>query len=100
MGLLTRNLVTLLLIAVMAMPTVSSPALRHSHADGDKSHRYGIPTVERHGHSHSSRHSHHADAATAKHSHDDRVSDSAQSPVEHLHVFWLGIQSSLPSSVR
>ena len=95
MRFLARNLVTLLLIVVMAMPAVSSPALRHSHADGDKSHRHGVETVERHGHSHTHDP---ANAAKAKHSHGERVSDSAQSPVEHLHVFWFGFQTSMPLS--
>lgn len=106
MRLLARNLTTLLLIAVMTVPPVSSPALRHRHADGDKSHRHGAASTERHGHSHthglrhshSPRHRHSADATKAKYSHDDRASHSAQSPVEHLHVFWLGFQSSLPLS--
>ena len=92
MRLLGRKLVTLLLVVVMAMPAVSSPALRHSHADGDKSHQHGVESAERHGHSHTHGH---ANATKAKHSHDDRVS---QSPVEHLHVFWFGFQTSLPLS--
>ena len=95
MRLLARNLVTLLLIAVMAMPAVSSPALRHSHADGDKSHQHGVASAERHGHSHTHGH---ANATKAKHSHDDRVSHSPQSPIEHLHVFWFGFQTSMPLS--
>ncbi len=102
MRLLARNLMTLLLIAVMSMPAVSSPALRHSHADGDKSHRHGVAAAERHEHgprhSHSPRHRHSADATKAKHSHDGRASHSAQPPVEHLHVFWFGFQTSLPLS--
>lgn len=102
MRLSARNLSTLLLIAVMAMPAVSSPAVRHRHADGDKPHQHGVASADRHGHSHthgsrhSPRHSHSADATKAKHSHDGRASHSAQSPVEHLHVFWFGFQSSLP----
>lgn len=100
------NLVTLLLITVLVMPVVSSPTLRHSHADGDKSHQHEVESAKRHGHSHShgsrhshaSRHSHRAKATRDKHSHDDRVNHSAQSPVEHLHVFWFGFQSSLPLS--
>ena len=95
MRLLGRKLVTLLLIVVMAMPAVSSPALRHSHADGDKSHQHGVASAERHGHSHTHGH---ANATKAKHSHDDRVSHSAQSPVEHLHVFWFGFETSMPPS--
>lgn len=106
MRLLARNLMTLLLIAVMAMPAVSSPALRHRHVDGDKSHEHDVATAELPGHSHghgsshspSPRDCHSADATTAKHSHDDRVSHSAESPVEHLHVFWFSFQSSLPLS--
>ncbi len=103
MRLLARNLVTLLLIAVMAMPAVSSPALRHRHADGDKSHQHGVATVERSQtsgprHSHSSQHSHRVETVMAKESHDDRATPSANSPVEHLHVFWFGFQSSLPVS--
>ena len=106
MRLSARNLVTLLLIAVMAFPAVSSPALRHSHADGDKSHPHGVASTERHGHSHthgprhshSQRHRHSVDATKAKHSHDNRANHSAQPPVEHLHVFWFGFQSSLPLS--
>lgn len=102
MRLSARNLVTLLLIAVMAMPAVSSPAVRHSHADGDKSHQHGVASAKHHGHSHthgsrhSHRHSHSADATKSKHSQDDRTSHSTQSPVEHLHVFWFGFQTSLP----
>lgn len=96
-----RNLVTLLLIAVMAMPAVSPPALRHRHADGDKSHQHGVATVERSQtsgsrHSHSSQHSHRVETVMAKESHDDRPTPSANSPVEHLHVFWFALQSSLP----
>lgn len=95
-------LMTLLLIAVMAIPAVSPPALRHSHVDGDKSHSHGAASAERHTHgprhSHSPRHRHSADAAKTKHTHDDRVSHSPQSPVEHLHVFWFGFQFSLPLS--
>lgn len=103
MRLFARNLVTLLLIAVMAMPAVSSPALRHSHADGDKSHRHDVASVEDHGHSQSSRHSHRKHShrkhgQTPKHAHEDRANPSAQLPVEHLHVFWWGFQSSLPLS--
>ena len=88
MRLFGRNLVTLLLIAVMAMSAVSSPALRHRHADGDKSHQHGVATVEHH--------SHDTEATTAKHSHEDRSNHSAQLPVEHLHVFCFALQSSLP----
>ena len=99
-----RNLVILLLIAVMEMPVVSPPALRHSHPDGDTSHRYDVATVKLHGHSHAHgpRHSHSSgqghrtEAAKAKHSHDDRASHSAQSPVEHYHVFWFGFEFSMP----
>lgn len=95
-------LMTLLLIAVMAIPAMSPPALRHSHADGDKSHQHGAASAERHTHgprhAHSPRHRHSADAAKTKHTHDDRASQSPQSPVEHLHVFWFGIQFSLPLS--
>ena len=40
-------LMTLLLIAVMAIPAVSPPALRHSHTDGDKSHQHGAASAER-----------------------------------------------------
>ena len=104
MRLFGHKLVTLLLIAVMAMPAVSSPALRHRHADGDKSHQHGVASAERHGHSHahgprhSPRHRHSADATKAKHSHDDRASHLAQSSAEHLHVFWLGFVSSMPLS--
>ena len=102
MRLLGRNLMTLLLIAVMTIPAASSPALRHSHTDGDKSHQHGATSAERHAHgprhSHSSRHRQSADAAQAKHSHGSRPIHSAQSPVEHLHVFWFGFQSSLPLS--
>lgn len=98
MRFLARNLVTLLLIAVMAMPAVSSPALRHRHADGDKSHRHGVETVERDGHSHSAPLSDRVGTTTAKHAHDERVSDSAQLQVEHLHVFWFGFQTSMPLS--
>ncbi len=90
-----RNLVNLLLIAVMVMPALSPPALRHSHPDGDQSHRHGIGTAERHRHSHTHGH---ANATKANHTHDDRVSQSPQSPVEHLHVFWFGFQTSLPLS--
>ena len=106
MRLPAHNLVTLLLIAVMAMPAVSSPVLRHRHADGDKSHQHGAISAERHGHSHTHgpRHSHsprnrHAvDATKTKHSHGDHTSHSAQSPVEHLHVYWLGFAFSMPLS--
>ncbi len=98
MRLFARNLVTLLLIAVMALPAVSSPALRHSHADGDKSHRHDVASVEDHVHSQSSRHSHRTDTKTPKHAREDRANPSAQLPVEHLHVFWLGFESSLPLS--
>ncbi len=95
-----RHLMTLLLIAVMAIPAMSSPALRHSHADGDQSHQHGTASGERHahvpGHSHSPRHHHSADAAQTKHTHDDRASHSPQSPDEHQHVFWFGFQTSLP----
>ncbi len=106
MRVLDHNLVTLLMIAVMAIPAVSSPAFRHRHADGDKSHQHGVASAERHEHSHSHgpsqsqspRHSHAADATKAKHAHDDRASHSAQPPVEHLHVFWFGFEFSLPLS--
>ena len=95
-------LMTLMLIAVMAVPAVSSPALRHSHADGAKSHQHGAASAERHTHrprhTHSPRHHHSADAAKTKHTHDDRASHSPQSPVEHRHVFWFGFQFSLPLS--
>lgn len=100
MRLLGHNLMTLWLIAVMAMSAVSSPALRHSHADGGESHQHEAASAERHAHgprhSHSPRHRHSADATQAKHAHEDRESHSAQSPVEHLHVFWFGFQFSLP----
>ena len=107
MRMLGRNLVTLLLIAVMAIPAMSSPVLRHSHADGDKSHEHGVATVERHEHSqqrgskhsHSSRHSHSTEATSAKLSHDGHATHSANSPVEHRHVFWLGFECSWPLSV-
>lgn len=90
MRLFARNLMTLLLIAVMALPAVSSPALRHRHEDGDLSHEHDVTSAERH--------SHGAEATTAKHSHEELSGHSAQLPVEHLHVFWLGFQSSLPLS--
>lgn len=105
MRLLARPLMTLLLIAVMAMPAVSSPALRHRHTDGDKSHRHGVISAERHEHTHSQRHSHSlrnhhsVDATKSQRLHDDGASASPQSPVEHRHVFWFGFQSSLPLSV-
>ena len=107
MRMLGRNLVTLLLIAAMAIPAVSSPGLRHSHVDGDKSHEHGVATVEPHGHSHqhgskhshSSRHVHKTEATSAKHSHDGRATHCASSPVEHCHVFWLGLECSWPLSV-
>ncbi|MFM9965395.1 MAG: hypothetical protein ACKV2Q_29775 [Planctomycetaceae bacterium] len=104
MRLIGRNLVTLLLIAVMALPAVSPPALRHRHVDGDKSHQHGVATVERSQtrgprHSHSSQHSHRVETVMAKESHDDRATPTANSPVEHLHVFWLGFPSALPLSV-
>ncbi len=100
------KLVTLLLIIVIAMPAVSSPALRHSHASGDRSHRHDVATLERHGHSHangsrhskSSQHRHHPGVTTAKHSHEHRLSQFSQLPVEHLHVFWLGFEFSMPLS--
>lgn len=104
MRFLGRNLMTLLLIAVMALPAVSSPALRHSHTDGDRSHQHSVATIKHRqdadarGHKHSTRHKHHADATPATTSHDERASQSAQSPVVHLHVFWFGFQSSLPLS--
>ena len=102
MRLLGRNLMTLMLIALMAIPAVSPPALRHSHADGDRSHQHGPASVERHAHgprhSHSPRHRHSANAAKTKHTHDARASHSPQLPVEHLHVFWFGFQSLLPLS--
>ncbi len=99
-----RKLVTLLLIALLAMPAMSSPGLRHRHANGDKSHRHDVTTFARHEHSHargathshSSRHRHGDAMATAKHSHDRHVKDSAQVPVEHAHVFLLGIEFSIP----
>ena len=99
-----RNLVTLLLIAVMALSAVSSPALRHSHTDGDQSHQHSVATVEHRqdahacDHKHSTRHHRHADATRTKKPHDERASQSAQSPVVHLHVFGFGFQSSLPLS--
>lgn len=104
MRFLSRNLVTVLLIVVMAMPALSSPALRHSHADGDRSHDH---RVVHHGHSHGPNHSHssrhhhrhhHTDAKTAKHSHDGDEAHSAMPPVEHYHVFWFGFATSLPLS--
>ena len=90
MRLFARNLVTLLLIAVMALPAVSSPALRHRHEDGDLSHEHDVASAERH--------SHGAEATTAKHSHEELSGHSAQLPIEHLHVFWFGIQTSMPLS--
>ncbi len=106
MRVLALNLVTLVMIAVMAIPAVSSPAFRHRHVDGDKSHQHGVASAERHEHWHSHgpkksqspRHSHAADVTKAKHAHDDRTSHSAQPPVEHLHVFWFGFEFSLPLS--
>ncbi len=100
------KLVTLLLIIEMAMPAMSSPALRHSHANGDRSHRHDVATHDRHGHSHAngfrhskaSRHRHHPETTTAKHSRGHRPSQFAQPQVEHLHVFWLGFEFSMPLS--
>ena len=102
MRLLGCKLVTLVLIAVMAMPAVSPPALRHSHAGGDTSHKHEVATDEPHGHSHahgprpSSRHSHQTAPTTAKHSHDHQAAHSATSPAEHVHVFWFGFEFSMP----
>jgi len=101
------KLVTLLLIVEMAMPAMSFPALRHSHANGDRSHRHDVATHDRHGHSHAngfrhskgSRHRHHSESTTAKRSHEHRSIQFAQPPFEHLHVFWLGFEFSMPLSV-
>lgn len=95
---------TLLLIALMALPAVPSPALRHRHADGDTSHRHHVAKAERreeshargHTHSHSLRHSHRVDALAAKDSHDGHAAVMVKSLVEHVHVFWLGFQGFLP----
>jgi hypothetical protein len=106
-----RNLVTVLLCVVMAMPALSPPALRHSHADGETSHRYHVAKSQHrerahargHKHSHSSRHHHRVNAAV-KGSHGDDASLLTKSPVEHFHVFWLGfhglLSQSLPTSER
>jgi hypothetical protein len=111
MELSDRNLVTPLLIVVMAMPVMSPPALRHSHADGETSHRHHVaksehregPQARGHKHSHSSRH-HHRVAAAVKDSHAEDASLLTKSPVEHFHVFWLGfrgfLSQSLPTSER
>lgn len=100
-----RNLLTLLLIVVMAMPALSPPALRHTHADGDRSHDHRVAATDHehthsHGptHSHSPRHSqrHAADLKTAKHSHNGCEGHSATPHVEHFHVFGFGFTTSLP----
>lgn len=104
MRFLSRNLVTVLLIVVMAMPALSPPALRHSHAAGDRPHDHRVAQrghSHSHGptHSHSSRHHHRhhrTDVTTAKHSHDAGEAHSATPPVEHYHVFWFGFTTSLP----
>lgn len=104
MRLFGRKLVTLLLIALMTMPVMSSPVLRHRHADGDTPHRHHVAKAEHreeshargHKHSHSSRHSHRVDALAAKDSHDVHAAVLAKSSVEHFHVFWLGFQGFLP----
>jgi hypothetical protein len=106
-----RNLVTVLLCVVMAMPALSPPALRHSHADGETSHRHHVAKSQHregsqargHKHSHSSRH-HHRVAAAVRDSHAEDASLLTKSPVEHFHVFWLGfrrfLSQSLPTSER
>lgn len=97
---LGRKLMTLLLIAVMAMPAASSPALRHSHADGDKPHQHRTALADHHTHgprhSHSPRHHHLTNTSKTKRTHDEHASPS---PVEHRHVFWFGFQASLPLPV-
>lgn len=101
-----HNLVTLLLTTVMAMPMLSPPALRHSHAGGDTPHSHRAEAVHSHGHSHlhgpkhshSSRHSHRADPKAAQHLHGHRKTHSANPPVEHYHVYWFGFETWLPLS--
>lgn len=100
---LGRNLLTLFLIALMAIPAVSAPVLRHSHADGDTLHRHSAATVVGHGHSHAhgAKHSHsprhvHRLGATAKHTHKNSATRSAALPVAHAHLFWFGFEWSLP----
>lgn len=104
---LGRNLLTLLLIALMAIPAVSPPVLQHSHADGNTSHRHGAVIVAGHGHSHAhgAKHSHssrhvHRSGTTAKHTHNNSAVRSAAFPVTHAHLFWFGIEWSVPGSDR
>lgn len=101
---LSRHLLTLLLITLMAIPAVSPPVLRHSHADGDTSHRYGAATVagDGHSHAHGAKHSHssrhvHRLGTSAKHAHEDSDACSAAFPVAHAHLFWFGIEWSVPN---
>jgi hypothetical protein len=99
-----RNVVTVMLIVVMTTPALSSPALLHSHADGNKPHSHHAPVVAHHEHSHShgqrhshsSRHHHRAGEKAAKHSHDVPATNSATPPTGHYHVYWFGFTVSLP----
>lgn len=100
---LGRRLLTLLMIALMAIPAVSPPVLWHSHTDGDTSHRHNAATAVgcRHSHAHGATYSYsprhdHRSGTTAKHTHQDSATRSAAFPVSHAHLFWLSFEWSLP----
>lgn len=103
-----HNLVTLVLVVVIAMPALSPPALLHSHTNGDTSHNHLAAATPSHGyshshgprHNHSSQHSHRVEAKTARHSHDSSAAHSANAPFAHYHVFWFGFTTSLPAPER
>lgn len=100
---LCHHLLTLLLIALIAMPAVSPPVLRHRHEHGETSHQHVTTTAvtHKHLHAHGAKHSHsarhvHVSQTTAKHAHEKLVARVTAVPVTHTHLIWFGIEWSVP----
>ncbi len=83
-----RQLLCVLLIAVLASGALSTPALRHSHAINESG-------AANHSHAHGHGHSHHHHGNSHHHS-VQRESRSLNPEVEHFHLSVLGFELTLP----
>lgn len=95
-----RRIVAMLLIAVLASSAMSSPVLRHTHAISDHRQPQREAKPFSHGHPHSHRHPHSHAYSHRHHDHGERASSGpmqTESPVEHIHLVWLGFDLTLPA---
>ncbi|MDB5342031.1 MAG: hypothetical protein JWP89_408 [Schlesneria sp.] len=93
-----RRVAAVLLIAVLASSTMSSPALRHIHAITD--HRQPQREAKPLSHGHPHRHSHSHAHSHGHHDHSERATSAPMqtvSTVEHIHLVWLGFDLTLPA---